>query len=176
MVVISILISVSSPQVFAQFSSLEKDNMLVITKSDEISDVILDGRWTSITEWKHSTLSKFQYDDDKKIILKSAHSGNYIYILIDFIGDHTLDNMSDKATICFDSKNNKSKLPDNNDYCFSVALGQKQGNVFQGGSPFPLNSYLQKIEVEDYFSASSKSKIDNKFSSMTHPVYELKIP
>ena len=164
------------PQAFGQFSSLEKEDMMIITKSQEISDVVFDGKWTTVTEWKHSSLTKLQYDDSKTIMVKSAHFGDYMYVLIDFQNDYTLDNMSDKATICFDSKNNQSELLDEDDYCFTVSLGQKQGNAFRGGGLFPLNSHLEQIKNENYISVSSKSDVNNRFSKNTHPVFEFKIP
>ena len=164
------------PQAFGQFSSLEKEDMMIITKSEKISDVEFDGKWTTVTEWKHSSLTQLQYDDSKKIMVKSAHSGDYIYVLIDFQNDYTLDNISDKSTICFDSKNNQSNIFDEDDYCFTVSLGQKQGNIFRGGGSFPLNSHLEQIKNENYISVSSKSDINNRFSKNIHPVYEFKIP
>ena len=141
-----------------------------------MEQVVFDGKWTFLTEWKPSSLTTVSIDG-KQIIIRSAHYENFIYIFVDSIYDYTLDKGLDKATICFDGKNNKSQIPDENDYCFSTSLGHKQGIVFQGGSVSTVSGNFQKIPNPDNFIAiSSVSDENDRYTKVLHPSYEFKIP
>ena len=56
------------------------------------------------------------------------------------VNDHT-----DKATICFDSNNTKSTLPDSGDYCFIATVGENQPVLLQGGSELLFTNHYKKI-------------------------------
>ena len=149
---------------------------ILITKSVNMNDVEFDGKWTTKQEWKKSSWNLFTFDD-KIIHLRSAHQGDFIYFLIDPVDDLTLDNGADKATICIDSKNNKSFTPDSDDFCFSIALGNNQGIVFQGGTDLKNKNYMKRILNVDNFTAVSKiSDANDRYSSIPHPSFEFKIP
>ena len=81
-----------------------------ITHSMKMNGVIFDGRWTFTTEWKASSLNKIGPN-----YIRSAHLENYIYILIDMVTDGTINKNKDSAMICFDSENNQSPSPDDDD-------------------------------------------------------------
>lgn len=150
---------------------------ILITQSSSMNDVIFDGKWTYFTEWKHSSLNTINYDDGKTIHLRTAHYENFIYVFIDPVDDHTLDSGSDMATICFDSKNEKNNVPDDNDYCFSVALEQNQGRIFQGGSINKQTGNFKKISnIDNFVAISSKSDENDRYTKIIHPSYEFKIP
>jgi len=173
LIIFSLLFTIifSSEDTFA--SSTEP---ILITISPDMEKVIFDGKWTFFTEWKQSSLTKVFFDD-KQIILRTAHFENFIYVFVDSINDYTLDKGMDKATICFDGQNNKSKIPDKNDYCFSSTLGHKQGIVFQGGSVSAISGNFQKISNPDGFIAiSSISDENDRYTKTPHPSYEFKIP
>jgi len=149
---------------------------ILITKSGDMDEIIFDGKWTTKQEWKQSSWNEFSFQD-KKIHLRSAHQGNNIYFLIDAVDDLTLDNGADKTTICIDSKNNKSSSPDSDDFCFSVALGNNQGIIFQGGTDLKNKNYMKRIPNVDGFFATSKISDENdRYSSKPHPTFEFKIP
>jgi len=76
--------------------------------------VIFDGKWTFAKEWKNSSADVIW----EEIILRSAHQGNFIYIMLDVMKDETADNNKDSAIVCFDTKNDQNVTPDENDYCF----------------------------------------------------------
>jgi len=149
---------------------------ILITKSNDMNNVEFDGKWTTKQEWKKSSWNEFSFED-KKIHLRSAHQGDFIYFLIDPIDDLTLDNGADKATICIDSKNNKSVTPDSDDFCFSIALGNYQGIVFQGGADLKNKNYMKRIQnVDNFIAVSTISDANDRYSPTPHPSFEFKIP
>ncbi|MGY5143375.1 MAG: hypothetical protein ACW9XH_02730 [Candidatus Nitrosopumilus sp. bin_32a] len=150
---------------------------ILITQSSGMNDVIFDGKWTNYLEWKPSSYNMISYDDGSKIYLRTAHYENFIYVFVDPINDQTLDKNSDKATICIDGKNEKNMLPDNNDFCFTVALGQNQGKVFQGNSISKQSGHFKRISTIDNFIAISNTSDENdRYTTIPHPSYEFKIP
>ena len=157
-------------------SAFASTEPILITISPDMEKVIFDGKWTFYTEWKPSSLTTISFDD-KQIILRTAHYENFIYVFVDPISDYTLDKGMDKATVCFDAQNNKSKLSDKNDYCFSSTLGHKQGTVFQGGSINGVYGNFQKIPNPNNFIAiSNESDENDRYTNIPHPSYEFKIP
>src|SRR5574338_554088 len=97
---------------------------ILITNSENMNDVIFDGKWTFLEEWKAATETAISYDDGTRIHLRSAHQGDFLYFFIDVINDVRLDQGTDNAMICIDGDNNKGIRPDSNDYCFSVSAGK----------------------------------------------------
>ena len=63
---------------------------ILITISPPMEEVTFDGKWTFFTEWKPTSLT-YVHSDDKQIILRTAHFGNFIYIFVDPIDDLTLE-------------------------------------------------------------------------------------
>ena len=117
---------------------------ILITISDDRENVIFDGKWSSGIEWKKSSLNQFNFDDNFTIILRTAHQDDYIYALVDVVSDIHLDHASDKAVLCFDANNDKSKIPGSDDYCFGVSLGNKNGFFLQGDSKINPQTILKK--------------------------------
>ena len=108
-----------------------------------MSDVVFDGKWTNYLEWKQSSHNQFSYGQNDIVHIRTAHYTDYIYVFVDAISDLTLDEKMDQATICFDGKNEKNKIHDNNDFCFSVMLGDKEGTILQGNNTEELNSSMR---------------------------------
>ena len=161
----------SSEDIFA--SSTEP---IKITISPDMEQVIFDGKWTFYTEWKQSSLTKVSFDDGQ-IILRTAHFENFIYVFVDSVNDLTLDKKMDKATICFDGKNNKSKIFDANDFCFSVSLENNEGYVLQGNLIDESTVSMHKISnPDDFIAISSISDENDRYTKEPHPSYEFKIP
>lgn len=150
---------------------------IMITQSSNMDEVIFDGKWTSNKEWKRSSFNTFSYDDDSVIHLRSAHQGNFVYLMIDFVTDVHLEKDSDSAVVCFDTKNNKSTQSTINDYCFQVNLSGKQSFVYQGGSLTTINGNFEKItNPEDFIGLGNVSDENDKYSKTPHSSYEFKIP
>jgi len=169
--ILSISILFSTENIFAEVSE-----PILITISPAMEDVIFDGKWTFFSEWKPSSLTTI-VNDGKTIILRTAHYENFIYVFVDSIKDYTLDKGMDKATICFDAKNDKNSHSDKNDYCFSSTLGLNNGIVFQGGSVNAFTGNFQNIPTPKNFVAiGSVSDENDRYTPYPHPSYEFKIP
>jgi len=141
-----------------------------------MNQVYFDGKWTA-SEWKSSSYNNFLYDDGMRIILRSAHQDDFLYFFVDALNDFTLNKGMDNATICIDGQNNKNKISDDDDFCFSATLGNKQGVVFQGGSINEITENFEKISnPENFIGLSSVSDENDRYSKIPHPSYEFKIP
>lgn len=167
-----IYLIVGIPLIFAQ-----TENVNLITKSSAMQNVIFDGKWTFPTEWKISSVQIINYDDNAKIYLRTAHYEDFIYVMVNFASDEHVDKNMDKATICFDADNQGSSKMTKNDYCFTVTLGDKQGNTFQGGTDFVNNGYMKKIDNFEGFIAIAESSDENdRYNKNSHATYEFRIP
>lgn len=161
------------PPVFAQ----DDYDMNKITKSTDMEDVIFDGKWTFGTEWKKSSSESIMYDDGKQIFLRTAHYEDYIYIMINFVNDHSLDINSDKATVCFDPNNKRELKPTENDFCFSVTLGKSTGQTFSGESNLVNKGFLKKVNnFEGFVAVADSSDENDRYNNIPHSTYEFKIP
>jgi len=151
---------------------------ILITVSPSMENVIFDGKWTNLSEWKQSSYNLYTFGGDEMIIhLRTAHFGDYIYVFIDPVNDKTLDKNMDEATVCLDGKNNKNKLHDTDDFCFSVLLEHNTGSVFQGNDLNDSITSMQKVSNPDNFIAISTTSDENdRYSKIPHPSYEFKIP
>ena len=123
----------------------ESGHVILISLSDTVENVIFDGKWTERSEWKQSSWDIIKSDGIDAIHLRSAHQGDFIYILLDVVGDQTLNHVSDRALVCIDGNNDKTKIANENDFCFQTSLESKQGFVYQGGSSLALNGNFEKI-------------------------------
>jgi hypothetical protein len=162
------------------------DKNILITKSNSMKDVNFDGKWTFYSEWKQTSWNPIKSDENIVFHLRTAHQGNFIYVLIDAVSDTTASIGADKATVCIDSKNNKSEFLDNDDYCFIVQLQErnfvdtllnKQNNfVIQGDLQYKKNEELGKIKVKEFVGIGTMSDKEDKYSTISHASYEFKIP
>ncbi len=151
---------------------------ILISYSDTVEKVIFDGKWTERPEWKQSSWDIIKSQSSAESIhLRSAHHGDFIYLLLDVVADETLDHISDKALVCIDSKNDKSNIAQDDDFCFQASLDSKQGFVYQGGSPLILNGNYKKIlNSNGFIGVGGKSDQNDKYSAIPHASYEFKIP
>ncbi len=160
---------------FSENIFASKTEPILITISPDMEQVIFDGKWTFLTEWKPSSYTKVSFDD-KQIILRSAHFENFIYFFVDAVNDLTLDEKMDEATVCLDGKNNKSEIHDIDDFCFSVLLGNDQGSIFQGNSLDESISMNKISNPDDFIAISTVSDENDRYTKTPHPSYEFKIP
>jgi len=150
---------------------------ILISKSDTVEKAIFDGKWTERLEWKQSSWDIIKFQREDSVHLRSAHQGDFIYILLDVVADQTLDHISDKALVCIDSKNDKTSIAGKDDYCFQASLDSNQGFVYQGGSPLALNGHFKKIlNTDGFIGVGGKSDQNDKYSKIPHASYEFKIP
>jgi len=148
---------------------------ILITISNNMDQVIFDGKWTHTTEWKRSGLNTLTYDDGTVVQLRTAHQGDFIYVFVDAVSDTYLDNGVDKTTVCLDTMNDKSETANADDYCFAVTLDEKDPSTLQGGS---LESdHFNKIANHvDFIGISSVSDENDRYTNVPHPSYEFRIP
>ena len=166
LIIVLVVLAVINPLiVFAQ------SDKILITLSDTMDQVNFDGKWSFFTEWKRSGQDLF---DDGNIVLRTAHQGDFIYVFIDNLLDITTYKKLDYAVICFDGKNEKSLLSDDNDYCF-MGTRDKNGITYNGYSLF--NDSFRKIPNDPEFIAIGEESDNNdRYSEGIHSSYEFKIP
>ncbi|MGI0068817.1 MAG: hypothetical protein ACREAN_01020 [Nitrosopumilaceae archaeon] len=147
-----------------------------ISKSGLMDNVIWNGKWTFYEEWKESSLYTLSYDDGTVMQLRAAHEGNFIYVLIDAISMTHYNQGSDRAIICFDGKDDKNKIADDDDYCFGVALGNNNPFVLRGGSPLEQTYHFTNIANSGVIGVAGISDENDHYSSIPHSNYEFRIP
>ena len=182
-VLIIIFLSLLPNQIYG-IAEINDERSILITKSNSMKEINFDGKWTFYSEWKQTSWNPIKSDENTVFHLRSAHQGNFIYVLIDVISDTTANIGSDKATVCIDSKNNKSEFFDDNDYCFIVQLQErnfldgllnKQDNfVIQGDSQ--SKSFKELEKVKEFVGVGVMSDKEDKYSTISHTSYEFKIP
>jgi len=143
-----------------------------ITISDKMNEVVFDGKWTFVKEWKAS--SEDSITQSSSIYLRSAHQDNFIYILIEAVSDTSIDNQEDYAVICFDTKNNQSPEPDDNDYCFIAKLGTNKAVTLQGSEE--SGEFKVVKNHVDLISVGGVSDENDRYSKVPHASYEFRIP
>jgi len=145
-----------------------------ITISDSMNNVIFDGKWTETQEWKQTSLDEIS---NKAIYIRSAHFEEYVYIMIDAVWDTSIEKHNDRAIICFDTMNDKSIIPQDDDYCFQATLGMQNGAMMQGGSIIPTNGYFKNIQNDKGFiGIGNVSDENDRYDKNPHASYEFRIP
>ena len=146
---------------------------VMISKSEKAEEIIFDGKWTFTTEWKPTSLNKIS----SQTIIRSTHYENNIYLLIDVLEDESIDLYNDKATVCFDTTNNKSKIPDKDDYCFTSILGSSKGITLQGNLQINEKDQFKEIlNHEEFIAIGAVSDENDRYSKTPHASYEFRIP
>jgi len=159
---------------FISFGSAYSDEPIPITLSHTMENVTFDGKWTFETEWKASSLNTYSYENGTQIVLRSAHQGDFVYILVNPIDDHAPDRLEDYAIVCFDAGNNKTITAQQDDYCFMAVL-EGESTVYRGGSIMETG-FEQIPHPEGFTAASSISDHNDRYTPIPHPSYEFKIP
>jgi len=171
--------------IYAEEEFLSDEETLLITQSLDIDQAEFDGKWSFVTEWKKSSWEQVKADDGFTYHLRYAHQGDYIYFLIDVQSDTETNFDEDKAIICIDSDNNKSKQIDLNDYCFVSKLSStdffgkllnKQNSFILNGDNKEFFAELNEIKHDEFIGIGTVSDDENKYSKIPHSSYEFKIP
>ena len=171
-----ILLGILALCLFPLFSNIVfADEPIKVTISHTFDDVIFDGEWSFPHEWKASSLDQFRfYGSD--LVLRTAHQDNYMYVMIDVLGDITYDHMADRAVVCFDGKET-TKLADESDWCYVATRGSKNGHTLNGGSPIHRTGHFQLEKNHPEFIAIGGTSGENdRYLKTPHAAYEFKIP
>ena len=163
--------------IFLPIGIVYGDEPILISISSNLDKVVFDGKWTDSNEWKQSSYNRLYFDDGTEIHLRTAHQNNFIYVQIDFATDMIIDKGEDSAVICFDTMNDKTLLPQLDDYCFSTTINGKNSFTYQGNSIPAINGYFTKIPNDENFIAiGSVSDKHDRYNKTPHTSYEFKIP
>jgi len=153
------------------------EESILISKSESMASLELDGKWTSKTEWKESVHQIIGFDGNNIVHLRTAHHQDFIYFLLDFVSDTQPDTNMDKAIICLNSDNDRKLQSDSNDFCFVVTLNGKSSDVMVGGANNTKNGNFKTIENNFSFNAIGNiSDSNDRYSQIPHSSYEFKIP
>jgi len=148
---------------------------IMITQSPDRDRIIFDGIWTDGREWKSTSLDEIRTDQGI-IYLRTAHQGNFVYVLLDVTIDTHLDKETDKAVICFDTTNDKTEFANSDDYCFIATLGKKTGSTLQGGSSLDTNDFQNIQNPDGFIGMGGISDENDRYSKIPHASYEFRIP
>ncbi len=149
---------------------------IFITRTNA-EDTIFDGKWSFLQEWKSTSEDKISFSNSERFVIKTGHDYENIYVLVDFISDTKNDVNSDRGVICFDTGNEKNKIPDKNDYCFWIVSGSKTIVALNGNSMFSSLGNWKNISPNvDVLAAAGISDQHDRYSNIPHMTYEFKIP
>jgi hypothetical protein len=141
-----------------------------IPSSPSTNEVTVDGKWTTVGEWANATELRLR---GRAGYICIKDDPGFLYILIDFTSDRTLDNR-DMARVRFDIQNDKTEAPQTDDYMILVNWWEEalmtrtvQGN---GTSWVPTDVDL-KAEV-----ASTNDSSNDPILARSHMIYEFAVP
>ncbi len=159
------------------FLNVYGEEPILISISSELDNVVFDGKWTNSNEWKQSSYDRLTFDDGTEIHLRTAHQDDFIYVQINVASDMFIDKGSDSAVVCFDTKNDKTIIPQSDDYCFFTTLNGKKSFSYQGNKTPAINGYFRKIPNDkDFVAVGASSDEHDRYNKTPHPSYEFKIP
>jgi len=171
----SIIFSIIISPIF--FLNVYAEEPILISISSGLDQINFDGKWTDSYEWKQSSYNHLTYADGTEIHLRSAHQGDFIYIQINAVSDMFIDKLADSALVCFDTKNDKTIIPQSDDYCFFTSLDGKKSFSYQGNHIPAINGYFTKIPNDkDFVAVGSSSDQYDRYNRIPHASYEFKIP
>lgn len=138
---------------------------------------VFDGKWTFLQEWKSTSEDIIEFNGEHKLSVKTGHDYNNLYVLLDFISDHSFAKSADFGIVCIDSNFGKENRPQNDDYCFITSLGTKNLITLQGGSVLGKNNHFTKIANHPgVIAVGGMSDMNDRYSQVPHTTYEFKIP
>lgn len=153
------------------------DDLIKIGYHENTKNIIFDGDWTFTQEWKPASENKISFEDGNKLSVKTAHDGNNIFVVIDFISDTSADRISDKGIVCIDSKYDQSSSMQKDDFCFISLMNSNKSITLQGGTDYSSIGNLQKISNHpDLITVGGLTGKFDRYSTVPHTIYEFKIP
>ena len=152
------------------------DEPIKVTTSSALHNVQFDGDWTFRTEWKESSYDNFLFDDDRQLVLRTAHQDGFFYVMINYLMDFTYHHIADRAIVCFDGYDTSS-MADESDWCYAVSRGSGNGHTLQGGSPIYQTSHFNLVKNHpDFVAHGGTSGENDRYVAIPHAAYEFRIP
>lgn len=154
------------------FFSFVEAQLTPITISDSMENVIFDGKWTFMQEWKGSALETLQTDNGH-IWIRTAHQGDFVYVMLDADWDITPSN-DDFAVVCFDSRVHDDSNNNDKSYCFKIGVNSDKPDTLL------WNEEKSKFEITNnhpnLISIGGVSDENDRYTPIPHSSYEFKIP
>ena len=152
------------------------DEPIKVTTSSTLHNVQFDGDWTFRTEWKESSYDNFLFDDDRQLVLRTAHQDGFFYVMINYLMDFTYHHIADRAIVCFDGYDTSS-MADESDWCYAVSRESGNGHTLQGGSPIAQTSHFNLVKNHpDFVAHGGTSGENDPYVTAPHATYEFRIP
>ena len=152
------------------------DEPIKVTTSSALHNVQFDGDWTFRTEWKESSYDNFLFDDDRQLVLRTAHQDGFFYVMINYLMDFTYHHIADRAIVCFDGYDTSS-MADESDLCYAVSRESGNGHTLQGGSPIAQTSHFNLVKNHpDFVAHGGTSGENDPYVTAPHATYEFRIP
>ena len=152
------------------------DEPIKVTTSSALHNVQFDGDWTFRTEWKESSYDNFLFDDDRQLVLRTAHQDGFFYVMINYLMDFTYHHIADRAIVCFDGYDTSS-MADESDWCYAVSRESGNGHTLQGGSPIAQTSHFNLVKNHpDFVAHGGMSDKNDPYVTAPHATYEFRIP
>jgi len=152
--------------------TLVEAQIIPITISDTMDDVIFDGKWSFTQEWKASALEEIRTETGY-IYVRTAHQDEFVYVMLDSVYDVTPNN-DDYAVVCFDSRINNSSKNNDAGYCFKINMNENQADTLLWNEE---KHEFEKINNNsNLVSIGAISDENDRYSPIPHPSYEFKIP
>ena len=152
------------------------DEPIKVTVSNTVHNVQFDGDWTFTSEWKHSSYDDLQFDDDRRLVLRTAHQDGFFYIMVNYLTDFSYDHIADHAIVCFDGYDTSS-IADETDWCYTVSRNSGNGHTLQGGSPIFQTSHFNLVKNHpDFVAHGGMSGKNDPYVWAPHAAYEFRIP
>jgi len=147
-----------------------------IISNPSFNQVTIDGMWTTQDEWIDATeLSS------KDAVLSVKDDEEYVYVLLDFLADETLES-GDFAGMNIDVSNDKAAKPQLDDFSINLVHSSRPKPTmmyFQGNSTQWNLIYGEDLEVENHLgiiAASTNVTANDPYSNSSHLIYEFAIP
>ena len=152
------------------------DEPIKVTISSTLHNVQFDGDWTFMSEWNHSSYDDFRFDDDRQLVLRTAHQDGFFYVMVNYLTDFTYNHIADRAIVCFDGYDTSS-MADESDWCYAVSRESGNGHTLQGGSPIAQTSHFNLVKNHpDFVAHGGTSGENDPYVTAPHATYEFRIP
>ena len=152
------------------------DEPIKVTISSTLHNVQFDGDWTFASEWKNSSYDDLRFDDDRKLVLRTAHQDGFFYVMVNYLTDFTYNHIADRAIVCFDGYDTSS-IADKSDWCYTVSRESGNGHTLQGGSPIAQTSHFNLVKNHpDFVAHGGMSGENDPYVTEPHATYEFRIP
>ncbi len=152
-----------------------------------VNSPIIDGQWTTSTEWTDSNEQRV-INSGLTAYIRTKHNSSHLFILVDFVSDQTGGSLDSIATydycgIFFDTLNDGGSFPKSDDYLLSHYYSSKYATsglkayVARGTGLDKEGSDWTEIPIAPGFSlVRGTSSLNNPYESKPHRVYEASVP